>query len=292
MASAHTFEELNRFVRQGAFSLTEIDFSADNLQPEAGTQATLRWRIDNASDARAQLTLPGVERAVPLLGVYRLAVGAEPISVSLSCDGTEQAITVTPWIRVPRIQQFETTRRAVLDETLHLRWSVVDCAEAQWIVTNPAGEELLAVEAEGALELPCHTLGRWTVTLVARSSHAGLSDAATISRTQHCLVTAPPVIFVGLPDQLKGAIGTEQALQIRVTGTRALNLVMPYSTPLAIGTDSVAHVEVMSTPYELQLCATDAAGQNVVRRVKIHPDVEPALTLDLSCINQSLELNL
>lgn len=292
MASAHTFEELNRFVRQGAFSLTEIDFGADNLQPEAGTQTTLRWRIDNASDARAQLTLPDVVRAVPLSGVYRLAVGAEPISLSLSCDGTEQAITVTPWIRVPRIQQFETTRRSVLGETLHLRWNVVDCAEAQWLVTSPTGEERLAAEAEGTLELPCHTPGRWTVTLVARSSHAGLSDAATISRTQHCLVTSPPVVFAGLPDLLQGAIGTEQALPIRVTGTRTLNLLMPYSTPLAIGTDGVAYVEVMSTPYELQLCATDATGQNVVRRVRVQPDVEPALTLDLSCINQTLELNL
>lgn len=130
MASQQTLDALFRFARQGNFTSIQIEFSADHMRPEAGSEVSLRWRIEDATDARAVLVLDGQARGVPMNGRHRLRVGAQAQVVQIQCDGQHSALTLTPWVRVPQFTQFEVPQNAHLGAPPLLHWAIDECAAA------------------------------------------------------------------------------------------------------------------------------------------------------------------
>lgn len=294
MASQQTLDALFRFARQGNFVSVQIEFSADQLNPEAGSEVALRWRIEDATDARAVLVLDGQARGVPLAGRHRLRVGAQAQVVQIQCDGQHSALTLTPWVRVPQFTQFDVPQSAFLGVPVALRWAIDECVTATLIVRSPAGvESRQAIAPQGALALPCPAMGAWHIRIEANSTHAHLNAAATVARNLTVQVFAPPVVWaVALPAALHGPVGTEVSVPLSVRGAVEVWALMQFceATPIAPG--DLLFAEVWGTPYDLTIETVALDGVRARRSVRIAPQSEPDIEMDLTSIIQPVELTL
>ena len=242
MVSAATLDDLNRFAREGRLGAGLVDFHADPLHPEAGSEVTLAWDFSDNEMDMGTLRIPGSRRVmVPAVGERRVRIGAEPVTVQLRVGNESAEVRIVPRIVIPVITTLRIHGNAVVGEKLTLSWSTRDAVRCELQILDGGHRTDQVVHHRGELELVPQQLGEFRVCLTTFSRHAALSDDARVRSETFVQVVPPPLSIVMPVTRQTVRFGDEALFRWTIYGAEHARIEAP------------DRGEVMPVPLEGQL---------------------------------------
>lgn len=272
MASAATFEELRHYAETGRLG-GMIDLRADRMDPVIGTTVLLRWDFSNTDLPSGVLEIAGVgQMRVPPAGERRVPVGAALMEIRLIAGDEVASLIIEPRVLVPHILDFGARGQATVGESIMIVWRVQDAETCMLVIEDGEHVAEHQVAVNGEMWIVPRNPGVLHVSLIARSSHAHLSDEAIVSRGLELPVKMPP-LRIEMPATRKASLlGEEVRFDWTIYGaTRAALHLVDRDEIRDVPLDGHMQVAVGPEEERFRLVATGFDGKEKAVEFRVVP---------------------